>query len=80
LCFGYITITIPSPKLKKVSDKCQKAEINQCRSCQVQNYEGCHFKLKEKTHHSKNLAQYLLDCIDKQECVDIIEALKKLGQ
>jgi len=66
-------------QIKQLSDKCKNAEINQCRSCQVQNYKYCRFKLKEKSYPSKNLSQSLLNYIDEQECVDIIEALKKLG-
>lgn len=74
--FSYAFYTYPI--LKELQDKCNNAEIIQCRSCNVGNYDKCLYKIKA-IYTPQQLCDELLGFIDENECTDIITAFKKLG-
>lgn len=66
--------------IEQLSQKCRNAEIQQCESCKVGNYDDCLYKLKKGKYPYEYIYDDMFEFIDFNEMKDIMEALEKLGK
>ncbi len=73
--YNYIIKTLQQIKHLKIM--CKKAEILQCKSCKVENFDDCDYKYKGG-YQISGIYNDIFEYIDETECQDIIQRMTGL--